>query len=495
MPPAITVPGVRIWGAYQVPAARAEEAPPIPAADYNANYLKGNPASRRTAPVGRGRSAGQPPKSVASTFAGSDAAKADLAPAPPASSYNANYLRGNPATRRRYPTLNGPMTAAKAAAILQGASELGTPLKSVAKQPSIDELLEMVKLMSKLELSDEEAENLQVVATRLRVLKAAGNLSEAEQMELADIAQTVAETARTIKEEDMMTGREERDAAIAKAYNDEASAVAEAKDLVDTWNDNIAIARHAESQLRGIRRARVRLGELAQMQNPTHAQKKERDRLRARPLDADEEKFTASLREAEYNIGVLGDQMVEAGASIDALKDASRAEVAKAPPKIPSKRVPTKTKYGKIGDAVAEAVASVVAEAVAATPGLGVEVPPYEFPEVVKLEEKMSEKEAYERLKPTIATLLKGNADKAMNKANRGLFLTKDNLQEAWAAVGTGMGPPWTSRARREDIFDIVKGEPVEQQVLFWDRAIDILKDRRTAQAAMYPAAIHLPKA
>ena len=109
MPPAISVPGVAVWGAYGVRPAVGANAPAIPTSAYNANYLKPDPRSARTTPVAKPGGF----KSVAGTFSASDAAKTELMPvgvvnevAP--SVYNANYLKT--ASPLQYPPISLPLS-------------------------------------------------------------------------------------------------------------------------------------------------------------------------------------------------------------------------------------------------------------------------------------------------------------------------------------------------------------------------------------------------
>lgn len=160
--------GVPVFGAGQLPVATASASRAHAPHTYNRDYLQPDPRTSRIFPYLKpGRF-----KSVRGAFTSHDAAFADVDFATPPSAYNATYLKT--ANTRRYPRIYGPMTDAKAFAILRGTPEdiakaAATPAPVHHTPTSV---LETLKLLSKGDISDEQLETYEEDANRMRAYAA-----------------------------------------------------------------------------------------------------------------------------------------------------------------------------------------------------------------------------------------------------------------------------------------------------------------------------------
>ena len=203
MPPAISVPGVGIWGAYGVRPAVGANAPAIPTTAYNANYLKPDPRSARTTPVAKPGGF----KSVAGTFSASDAAKTGFVNEVAPSVYNANYLKT--ASPLQYPPISPPLSDQEAFKVLKGAEEGAAEVPKIATSPhhfNPQDVIEILKLLEKGEITDEQMEDYLVDANRMRAYAALTKqrpLTDLEQQQVDEIGARLTEEARQLVAEDV----------------------------------------------------------------------------------------------------------------------------------------------------------------------------------------------------------------------------------------------------------------------------------------------------
>ena len=210
MPTAITIPGVSIYGANQRRPASGSNAPPIAPAVYNATYLKADPRAARTVPIPKPGAY----KSVEGPFSGSAAAKVEFSSDIAPSAYNANYLQSaNPA---KYPPIHAPLSDQAAFKLLDGAPEdtskpaaIGPPKRHYTPI----EVIEILKLLEKGEISDEQMEAYLVDAERMRVYAVLAKqraLSAEEQQQVDEVGARLAEEARQLVTEDVGFDRAKR---------------------------------------------------------------------------------------------------------------------------------------------------------------------------------------------------------------------------------------------------------------------------------------------
>jgi hypothetical protein len=204
--------GVSVFGANQVPAAVGSNAPAIPASAYNASYLKPDPRTIRKAPMPVAGGF----KSVVGPFSGSDAAQTgfgrDVAP----SAYNANYLKSG--NRLRYPQITPPRTNQQACKeAFQNFSE--TPKDSeFEKLPprhwSPLDVIEILKLLAKGDITDEELETYTEDANRMRAYAAVAKqraLTDEEQQRVDEVGRRLSLEAKKLVAEDVSLDQAKRD--------------------------------------------------------------------------------------------------------------------------------------------------------------------------------------------------------------------------------------------------------------------------------------------
>ena len=253
-----------MWGANETPPAAGSNTRAWKPRGYNANYLKPDPATAWRVPMPKPGGF----KSVAHTFSGSDAAFAEVDAAIPPSAYNANYLRT--ASKRRYPTIHGPITDNQAFAILRGASDEETKVARAPVGTSVGltsvgpthyapmAVLETLKLLSKGDISDEQLEVYEEDGNRIRTYAAVARqraLTSEEQDMVDEIGARLAEEARKLVEEDVLSAQSKRGelealAAVPKNLQHEqtvavATAAAEEQKRVDA----AAEAKNAEADV------------------------------------------------------------------------------------------------------------------------------------------------------------------------------------------------------------------------------------------------------
>ena len=209
MPASFTVPGVSVFGANQVPPAAGSNSRPLKPRGYNANYLKPDPATAWRVPMPKPGGF----KSVAGTFSGSDAAALEVDAAVPSSAYNATYIKS--ASKRRYPTIHAPITDKQAFAILQESPEEQTKVAAVESPVHYNPMtvLETLKLLSKGDISDDALEVYEEDGNRIRAYEAIAKqrtLTSEEQAMVDEIGTRLAEEARKLVEEDVLSSQSNR---------------------------------------------------------------------------------------------------------------------------------------------------------------------------------------------------------------------------------------------------------------------------------------------
>ena len=209
MPASFTVPGVSVFAANQVPPAAGSNSRPLKSRGYNANYLKPDPTTAWRVPMPKPGGF----KSVAGTFSGSDAAALEVDAAIPSSVYNATYIKS--ASKRRYPTIHGPITDKQAFAILQDSPEEQTKVAAADSPVHYNPMtvLETLKLLSKGDISDDALEVYEEDGNRIRAYAAIAKqraLTSEEQAMVDEIGTRLAEEARKLVEEDVFSERNKR---------------------------------------------------------------------------------------------------------------------------------------------------------------------------------------------------------------------------------------------------------------------------------------------
>ena len=152
-------------------------------------------------------------KSVAGTFSGSDAAALEVDAAVPSSAYNATYIKS--ASKRRYPTIHAPITDKQAFAILQESPEEQTKVAAVESPVHYNPMtvLETLKLLSKGDISDDALEVYEEDGNRIRAYAAIAKqrpLTAEEQAMVNEIGTRLAEEARKLVEEDVLSSQSNR---------------------------------------------------------------------------------------------------------------------------------------------------------------------------------------------------------------------------------------------------------------------------------------------